>query len=248
MTARRLGSLLSKLIPDGLSLPVLAGPLRGAKWIAGAAAGGGKGLSVVFNRAEPEQLATAEKLAPAGGICLDIGANVGLYTLLLARGAAHVFAFEPFPRNIGYLCRTLEVNRVRNVTVISCAVAEAVALASFAVGDNCALGRLSAAGDQPVVTISVDAFAAAYGIAPSLMKIDVEGAELAVLKGARDTLARRHPVILLSTHGDDARRECLQLLTRLEYDIAPLNRPTVDDASEFAATYRGSNATVADRV
>ena len=76
MHFERLGIVFSKLIPSGMVVPVLKGPLHGAKWIVGAAAGEGKGLSVVLNLSEPEQLYMARRLVLPDAICFDIGANV----------------------------------------------------------------------------------------------------------------------------------------------------------------------------
>jgi FkbM family methyltransferase len=230
----RLGIILAKLVPSGMLVPVLRGPLRGAKWIAGSAAGPAKGLSVVLNLTEPEQLEMARKLAHSGGICWDIGANVGLYTLLFSRHAKHVFAFEPLPRNIGYLTRTLEVNGVSNATIVPCAVSDSVGLAAFQEGTNCAEGRLDGKAGLPVAAISGDAFASAYGVVPSLIKIDVEGGELSVLKGAKKLLLSHKPTILLSTHGESRRVDCFGFLRSVGYaQFVPLNGDEIHWASEF---------------
>ena len=235
MHFRKLGIIFSKLVPSGMVVPVLTGPLRGAKWITGAAAGEGKGLSVVLNLTEPEQFDMARRLAPADGICFDIGANVGLYTLLFARYSKYVFAFEPLPRNIRYLSKTLEINGVRNASIVPCAMSDSPGLLSFQEGENCALGRLDIKGTQPVIALSCDDFVSAYEVVPSLLKIDVEGAEMSVLKGAESLLSNHKPVILLSTHGEQLRIGCLEFLKRMEYgQIVPLDSNEINTASEFA--------------
>src|SRR5690606_32957801 len=96
-----LKKVLTACIPDGTALPILSGPLRGRRWLAGAAPGPAKGLSTLFNRCEPGQLREALQLARMSpdGICFDIGAHSGLYSLLFPRAARLVYAFEPFPRN-----------------------------------------------------------------------------------------------------------------------------------------------------
>lgn len=230
----RLGIILSKLVPSGMLVPVLRGPLRGVRWIAGSAVGPAKGLSVVLNLTEPEQLEMARKLAPSVGVCWDIGANVGLYTLLLSRYSMHVFAFEPLPRNIWYLARTLEVNGVTNATIVPCAVSDFVGLSAFQEGANSAEGRLDNEGRQPVAVISGDAFASTYGVVPSLVKIDVEGGELSVLKGANKLLLNHKPTIFLSTHGESRKVDCFSFLRNVGYSqFMPLNSDEIDLASEF---------------
>ena len=213
---------------------MLRGPLRGVKYIAGSAAGPAKGLSIVFNLTEPEQLEMARRKAPSEGICWDIGANVGLYTLLFSRCSKHVFAFEPLPRNIRYLARALEVNRVSNATIIPCAMSDCVGLSGFQRGANWAEGRLDSTGRQPVAVVSADTFAATYKVIPSLLKVDVEGAELSVLKGAQELLMHHKPMILLSTHGESRRVDCFELLKSMGYSrFEPLNGDEIPRASEF---------------
>lgn len=231
----KLGIIFSKLVPSGMIVPVLTGPLRGAKWIAGAAAGEGKGLSVVLNLSEPGQFDMAKKLAPADGICFDIGANVGLYTLLFARYSKCVFAFEPLPRNIRYLSKILEINGVRNAFIMPCAMSDSTELLRFQEGETCALGKLDIRGTQPVIALSCDDFVSAYEVVPSLLKIDVEGSEMSVLKGAESLLSNHKPIILLSTHGEQLRISCLEFLKRMGYSqIVPLDSNEINTASEFA--------------
>jgi FkbM family methyltransferase len=235
VTFVRMASILAKLIPSEKSVRILKGPLRGRKYVTGAASGPAKGLSIVFNVCEPMQLDFARRFAPAAGICFDIGANVGLYTILLARYSKHVFAFEPLPRNIRYLCRMLELNRIKNATIVPCAVSDSSGLSSFIGGADNSLGRLGSGGTQPIFTVSCDDFVSVFGVIPSLVKIDVEGEEVAVLKGAADLLSRYRPVILLSTHGDKLRVACLELARTFQYQkVLPLNGNSIGTASEFA--------------
>jgi len=210
--------------------------MRGCLWITGAAAGANKGLSVLANKSEPEQLAIAQERAQANedGICFDIGANVGFYSLLFSLNCKHVFAFEPFPRNLSYLERMCRINGLDNVTVLPFAVSDHVGFSSFQAGANCALGKLDRSGGQPVATISCDEFARLYGVTPSIMKIDVEGGEFDLLRGARELLSDAKPDILLSTHGDKLRQDCLALLKGHGYShIVPLTDSEIDQSSEF---------------
>jgi FkbM family methyltransferase len=194
-----------------------------------------RGLSVVLGFVEPKQLGAARELATVNDICFDIGANVGLYSVLFARHCRHVVAFEPVPRNIRFLSRTLEVNSARNVTIVPCAVSDSTGLSRFQHGARWGVGRLSEAGDQPALTVSCDEFVHTQSIVPSLLKIDVEGAEMLVLSGARRLLAEQRPVILLSTHGEGVRKSCLDLLVEMGYTrIVPLDARR----SQFAITPR----------
>ncbi|MFO0565118.1 MAG: FkbM family methyltransferase [Polyangiaceae bacterium] len=225
---------ISKLVPTGAALPILAGPLRGARWIVGAASGAGKGMSVVVNQAEPRLLTLARSWLTPDSVSLDLGANVGLYTLLFARYGGHVHAFEPLPRNVAYLFRHCELNRLSNVTILPWALSDHLALARFQLGPSSALGRLSDAGTLPVVSVSLDEYARAMDRRPDVLKIDVEGAEERVLADGRELLAGARPKILLSIHGRKAREGCLERLREHGYRVTPLDHANPDAAKNFA--------------
>ncbi len=238
--ARQLTAMLPRL-----AYPVLRGPLRGTRVILGAAAGPGGGASIYLNRVEPQQtLAFAAALNP-GDVVFDLGANVGYYTLLAARRVGPrgaVFAFEPAARNIAYLYRHLELNRVTNVTLVTAACSDALTLEAFSTGGNCAMGHLGDDGNPgaavPVLTVPVDAIVQRFGAMPRVIKVDVEGAELAVLRGAQDTLRRAKPTLFLSTHSDRLRQACLDTLALCGYVCTPLI-PDRRDPSEFVARPAG---------
>jgi FkbM family methyltransferase len=133
-----------------------------------------------------------------GATVMDIGANVGAYTLLFATWAGssgRIFAFEPSVASRSGLERHLDLNGLsERVSVRAEAVAGTTGMVSFkdtgSNGDNRMLAE--AHGDSRVVpSVSVDDFCATHGLAPDVIKIDVEGAELAVLRGARQTIAAR---------------------------------------------------------
>jgi FkbM family methyltransferase len=213
----RLVRWLASRVPTGVHLPILRGPLRGRWWVAGAGAGEGKGLSTLVNGCEPREIEMLDALVPRGSVAFDVGACVGLYSLLLSRRCSRVFAFEPLPRNIRYLERTLAANRVNNVTVVPWAVSDAHTLAQLNEGENCALSSLGPEGRQPAVTVSCDQFVERYGAVPRVLKVDVEGAEAAVLRGARRLLARVKPLVLVSTHSPRLDVECISLMRQAGY-------------------------------
>jgi FkbM family methyltransferase len=222
----RLLRLPLKAIPPERPLRILRGPLRGRRWIPGASVHGC--WLGTFERYEQELLM---RLTRPGDVVFDIGANVGFYTLLAAhlvgdRGS--VVAFEPAARNVGYLRRHLELNALTNVRVLEAAVGDRVGTAVFETGPTFSEGRL-VADDSPgpgqcrigLVTLD-DLLARGEVPLPKLLKIDVEGAEYAVLRGAVNLLERARPEILLSTHTTAVRAECAALLNEFEYDLRPM--------------------------
>jgi FkbM family methyltransferase len=226
---------LIRFLPTGFVLPIVSGPLKGRKWIVGAAAGDGKGLSILINKSEPDQVKWAVKYLSKGNVCFDIGANVGFYTLLFSQYTKHVYAFEPLARNLRYLIKLTEINRLANVSILPCAMSDRVGIGYFTEGVNHAEGKVDKNGRIPVLLTTCDQFIVESKITPDLLKIDVEGAELGVLQGAKNLLESSHPVILLSVHSDQLRTDCLAYLSDRGYkQFIPLNAEQFEKASEFA--------------
>ena len=122
---------------------------------------------------------------------LDIGANVGTYTVL-ASGVrkAKTYAFEPDPCTLGKLKRNLEINRLKDrVQVYSCALGAARGEVAFTVGLD-TTNRIATANDAKTRTVRMETLDAIVADShPVMMKVDVEGAELHVLMGAEGLLA-----------------------------------------------------------
>jgi FkbM family methyltransferase len=130
-----------RLIPRGARIPILQGPLRGMLWIAGA---GNHGCWLGSYEQEKQNLFCRH--VHRGDVVYDIGANAGFYTLLASKltgDEGTVFSFEPLPRNVAYLRRHLELNRIGNCTVLECAVSARTGLAAFELGENSHVGRLT---------------------------------------------------------------------------------------------------------
>lgn len=223
-----------RLIPTGIPLIILRGPLRGYKVITGASAGRGKGLSIIFNRSEPERLKFAKDLTLPNFICFDIGANVGIYSLLFAKYSKFVYAFEPFPRNLKFLNKTINLNKVENVKIIPYAVTNKEGVSWFQEGENVAEGKLSPGGALKVKTISLDNFIKKKGIEPNLLKIDVEGAELSVLEGAKNYMLENKPVLLIETHGETLKKNCFKFLDEIGYKkVIPIDSESIEEANDL---------------
>lgn len=149
-------------------------------------------------------LSLLERGVRGDGVALDVGANIGLTSVLLARcGPGPVYAFEPHPATFGYLEKTIAANGLTNVTPVNLALgAEAETLPFFVDEDSSASHVVSPQNDgrdgSITVPIStVDAFAADLGRPVSFIKIDAEGAEPDVLKGAEATLQRDRPGVFV---------------------------------------------------
>jgi FkbM family methyltransferase len=226
---------LAKWLPRNVGYPVLRGPLKGTRFILGSAAGEGGGASVYLNLSEPEQTQRFVTALHPGQVLFDIGANVGYYTLLGSRlvgPKGHVMAFEPVVRNLVFLYRHLDLNKNENVLIVPATCSNRLGVRTFYPGQNCALGHLASSNDLdkgrpsdslivPVVT--VDEVVACAQVFPDVMKIDVEGTELQVLEGARDTLMKTKPLIFLSVHSAELRVACQSYLRAMNYSFEALS-------------------------
>lgn len=120
--------------------------------------------------------------------CFDIGANVGYYTLLfsvLTGQTGKVFAFEPLPTNVELLCQHVRINRCGNAQIFDLALTDLEREASFAEHESSGIGHLDASGNLKVLCATLDGlFRENEILMPDVLKLDVEGAELVVIKGA----------------------------------------------------------------
>jgi len=181
----------------------------------------------------------SERVKP-GDLCLDVGANVGVYVLQFARWSAPngvVVAFEPNPHARKALERHLTLNglggRVRvEPAAVADAGGEAILHASGSDGmsrlgaPNVLLGNRTMAIPVPVVTL--DEYCAERALVPQWLLLDVEGFELAALRGARRLIASRGAAlgIVVEMHPDvwdpEDRRNAALLLAELGRRPVPL--------------------------
>jgi len=147
------------------------------------------------------------------GDFVDVGAHVGLYTVAAAlHGPGRVLAFEPNPLARAQLGGNVVLNECRNVLVVPKAVGDAPGSALLHVPrtpdpsfSSLAAGRFAEGEPIDVEVTTVDAEVEAAGLRPSVVKIDVEGGELAVVAGMRRTLERDRPVLLVEVNEESAR-------------------------------------------
>lgn len=170
-----------------------------------------------------------------GGVFFDIGGNAGYFTLLgskLVGDTGRVIVFEPVPLNIDVLTRQISLNDRRNVTLEPLAIADRVGTLSFDVEWRNANSHMSDvtithAKSEPTDVLEVgcttlDQWVADNDLRPDVLKIDVEGAEVHVLEGAKETLRTCKPRIVLSTHTAELLDTCLSMLRDANYHVVRL--------------------------
>jgi FkbM family methyltransferase len=152
-----------------------------------------------------------DSIISAGDWVVDVGANVGHYTksfsdLVGPRG--RVIAVEPVPETFELLSANVLLFQHSNVTLLNIAASDKLGVSGmriprFATGlNNYYQANLSEGkADLYVLTVKLDALAFPHPI--KLMKIDAEGHDPAVLRGAEALLARDHPILIVETDSSD---------------------------------------------
>jgi FkbM family methyltransferase len=208
------------LIPHEAVVRILRGPLRGMKWVKGAGPN-----AYWVGTYEVARVSAFARAVNQGAVVYDVGANVGIYSLVASSrvgGSGRIYAFEPLDRNLRYLHRHIMLNDIQNCTVVEKAVCNEEGTLPFAEAAwEPSMTRLSSDGEILVHSTTLDS--CIYGElrfrAPDIIKIDVEGAELEVLKGATRTIIEFYPTIFLEIHGTQLHADCRDFLLAKGYSI-----------------------------
>lgn len=188
-----------------------------------------------------------------GMTIVDIGANVGYYTLIAAELVANegkVYAFEPDPTNYELLNRNVELNGYQNVETVQRAVSDSSGTVTLYIDKtnfgNRSMGKsniVDDGGEVEVVTVSLDDFFESKmgGCRVDVLKIDAQGAEGLIFNGARNTLRRHSPKIFMEFEPDMLRNlgtDPIALLQQfaslgyecslIDYDIKSLRQIALD--------------------
>jgi FkbM family methyltransferase len=145
---------------------------------------------------EKAELTALGGLLRPDDVCLDVGGNIGIYATYFGQRVpqGRVMSFEPIPLNAGLIEVNTALNHCDNVVVERCALADFEGVSEFAVGNDAAYssllstGRVADSEIREVRVTTLDSWLSAAHVRATVLKIDVEGAELAVLRGAKEFL------------------------------------------------------------
>lgn len=160
---------------------------------------------------EPAIQQAVRQLTGPGTVFYDVGAHIGSYALPAARAGAQVIAFEPDPENASRLRAHVHRNQLQDgIQVVQAAVwSRHQGNISFRRGLPRSQGGVSWQDHHPILAsgevievqvCSLDDFVRSGAPAPNIIKIDVEGAESEVLKGASDVLLTHRPALIVEVH------------------------------------------------
>lgn len=217
--------LASRVLPAApITLPIAGGPLRGKLFRADFSR---RPQYLLGTYERPATRAICEWLRP-GQVGYDIGANIGYMALVMARAvgpAGCVVAFEPSPHAFALLSVNATRSRALHVDARQLALADVEGEETFSDFDYDLVSRFGDhSADYPdarVLTVCVttlDRVIASSALRPpDFVKIDVEGAEMRVLRGMQDTLHRYRPLLLLELHEREVEEEVMAWLPARGY-------------------------------
>ena len=153
------------------------------------------------------------------GVFLDVGAHIGYYSLYVLPRVLEVYSFEPDPRVRVLLEKN--VSGRPNISVLPWAVGARQGRARFTLESHSEVSHLSAEGEESsrqvfVEVITIDEFVRLGGLPVEAIKIDVEGHDTEVIKGALNVLAEQQPLVLTEARPDAV---LFALTGRVEYRV-----------------------------
>ena len=165
-----------------------------------------------------------------GDVCYDVGSYRGYMAGVMAlAGASKVVLFEPLPQNCQGLRRLLEMNHTLPLELQPVAIGNSNGETRFRIAADSSMGKLADspfqpgyAGEQeiPVTLKTLDALVFDEGlVAPDLIKIDVEGAEELVLRGAARVLREVRPRLFMEIHSGQLEGVCQEILKSAGYTV-----------------------------
>jgi FkbM family methyltransferase len=205
---------------------------------------------------EPEETRFIQESLPGSDVFVDVGANFGLYACLARKAGKDVVAVEPLLENVAGLLFNLHANGFDDVEVVPLGLAERPGLATLFGGGTGASFVAGWAGTSTQYRrlVSVSTLDLLIGgrfeEKRLLIKIDVEGAELSVLRGASETLKRKpKPLwmveVCLTEHHPGGRHpaflEVFDIFWNEGYAVREIGGSHVLERSEMVETLRAGN-------
>jgi len=243
---RRLIKHFMRPLSDRWVYTVRSGPARGMRV---------RGGFLFLPKPPEKEMPLLEYAAPylLGKVAYDVGANIGLVTLFLARSVGEqglVIAFEPTPPNAERLMENVQLNKLSNVRLYRVALGDTEAVIKIAhcpdspgiatLREDLAQGyrRRYSLQEFQVEVVPLDTLVARESLPfPDFLKIDIEGYEYPMLLGARETIRRARPIIFVEVHSSsEADRvqswnAVYDFLAGMNYSVFSADRTLLDKAN-----------------
>ncbi len=192
-----------------------------------------------------------EETIRPGSVMVDVGANIGTFSLLAASLGARCHAFEASPDNCEALRRNIGINQFTGITVHECALSDHSGETAFYLYEEtgarnmCGQNALFRRGAGREIRVPLETLDSALGDLPRIdfIKSDVEGADFLVLRGARSILETHHPIVVVEAYEELASKlggsiaEILDILWGQGYDVSRLTRSGLEPISKSSAPF-----------
>jgi len=186
-----------------------------------------------FGSFEPFETEIVKKLIKIGNNVLDIGANIGYFSLIFAKlvgNNGRVYAFEPEPENFRILKKNLEINHYNNTMAIQKAISDKNHTIKLFLGENTSTHSIYQSSETSafidIESIKLDDFSDIQNKRIDFIKIDIEGAEIDAFKGMKNVLQKNSQVTILSELNlyllnkfNKKPREYVEILNDLDFEI-----------------------------
>ncbi len=178
----------------------------------------------VSTQYEKETTAYLKNIKDKKGIFIDVGAHIGRFSILLSNNFEQVISVEPTTTNYKALEENIKLNKLKNINPINCALSDFVGdsyiyLNKTNSGQNSLVEKTNKKERVKVQTLDAVLKEQKINKPIKLIKIDVEGAEAEVLKGATKTLQKHHPKIVFEAWDNEKLRGIKEVLKPFGYKI-----------------------------
>lgn len=162
---------------------------------------------------------------------LDIGANIGVYTLLAASKitTGRIYSFEPFPKNYTRLQENLKINQFEQVKTYATAISNLTGIVALNPAEGDSMPFLTPTATNQTIRVTTDTLNNLLEKQSlsnlTLAKMDIEGAELLALKGATSLLSQHHPSVWMLeindtvSHFNHSQQDLVDFLSNYGYSL-----------------------------
>lgn len=182
---------------------------------------------------EPHIVAEFVENIKAGNTCIDVGANIGHHAIIMSQAVKEggiVYAFEPIPFIRTQMEESIVLNNIKNIQIFSEGLSDAEGELNLNINEhNVGASSLVNPGDGVSLPVQLKTLDSYDFKNIDFIKIDVEGFEYNVLKGAESTIAQCHPKILLEyspvyyqKHSPSDSKNILEFLKKYNYTLIDL--------------------------
>ena len=214
--------ILSTIFPVGSKVKIIRGPLKGFYYHVSEL-----GWSPIFGRWESEYQTLFLKVIKKGSVIYDLGANVGIHTILFSKLTGNegmVYAFEPVEINTIEIKKNCEINNLSNYQIINKAITNFNGEVDFNMGVHPTQGGINGISEVSgdilrVAASTLDHFIAEGHEPPTFLKIDIEGEEGNALEGFKEGLSMYKPILLIELHTPQQDLKVGSILAENNYNV-----------------------------